>query len=113
MANNSAVRGPARAVDSVELMAARSSMWCVPVLLVVHAGLLGYGAVVHSPTYNEPAHLVAGISYWRFGRFDVYSVNPPLVRFVAAAPVLFAGCETDWESFRKGPGGTPRDGDGK
>lgn len=81
--------------------------WAVPVLLTVHAGLLAYGAVVHSPTYNEPAHLTAGISYWQFGRFDVYNVNPPLVRMVAALPVLLAGCETDWKNFHKGPGARP------
>jgi hypothetical protein len=73
----------------------------------VHAALLGYGASVHSPTYNEPAHLTAGISYWQFGRFDVYSVNPPLVKMVAALPVLAAGCETDWSAFYAGPGARP------
>ena len=81
----------------------RWSKWAVAVLLAIHAGLLAYGAVVHSPTYNEPAHLVAGISYWQFGRFDVYCVNPPLVRMVAAIPVLLAGCQTDWTSFSGGP----------
>src|SRR4051812_48574856 len=79
----------------------------VVTLLSIHTGLLAYGAMVHSPTYNEPAHLVAGISYWQFGRFDVYSVNPPLVRMVAAIPVLLAGCETDWSHFREGPGARP------
>lgn len=77
------------------------------VLLAIHAALLAYGAAVHSPTYNEPAHLVAGLSYWHFGTFEVYSVNPPLVRMVAAIPVLLAGCETNWSSFREGPGARP------
>ena len=39
----------------------------VAVLLVIHTGLLGYSAYVHSPTKNEPGHLVAGLSHWNSG----------------------------------------------
>ena len=84
--------------------------WCrfvVAGLLTIHAGLLAYSASVHSPTLNEPGHLVAGISYWQFGRFDVYKVNPPLSRLVAALPVLSAGCKTDWTQYYDGPGARP------
>jgi hypothetical protein len=56
-------------------------------LLAIHTILLAYSGYVHSPTLNEPGHLVAGLSYWKFGRFDVYSVNPPLVKIVAALPI--------------------------
>ena len=76
-------------------------------LLAIHAVILAWGAATKSPTLNEPGHLVAGISYWMFNRFDVYSVNPPLVRLVAALPVMAAGCETDWKSFYSGPGARP------
>jgi hypothetical protein len=31
--------------------------------LAIHTLLLGYSAYVHSPTLNEPAHLVAGLSH--------------------------------------------------
>ena len=31
-------------------------------LLSFHTGLLAYSAYVHSPTFNEPGHLVAGLS---------------------------------------------------
>lgn len=65
----------------------------------MHGALLGYSATRHSPTMDEPAHLVAGISHWQYGRFEVYRVNPPLVRMVAALPVLCAGCKTDWTQF--------------
>lgn len=76
----------------------------VVAILTLHALLLVYGASVHSPTYNEPAHLAAGISYWHFCRFGLYSVNPPLVRMIAALPPMLAGCKTDWKSFDEGPG---------
>lgn len=57
------------------------------VLLSSHIALLAWSAARHSATLNEPAHLVAGLSHWKFGRFDLYRVNPPLVRMVAAIPI--------------------------
>lgn len=76
-------------------------------LLVIQAGLLAWSAWRHSPTLNEPAHLVAGISNWRFGRFELYRVNPPLVRMLAALPAFAAGVETEWSGFYEGPGARP------
>lgn len=79
----------------------------VAVLLLIHSLLLGYSGYCHSPTLDEPAHLVAGLSYWKFGRFDIYSVNPPLVRLVAALSVIAAGYEEDWSAHAEGPGARP------
>ncbi len=56
--------------------------------LAAHAGLLAYSAWRHSPVLTEVGQLPAGISHWELGRFDLYRVNPPLVRLVAALPVL-------------------------
>jgi hypothetical protein len=64
-------------------------------LLLVHAGLLGYGVAVHSPTLDEVGHMAAGLSHWQLGRFDLYHVNPPLVRMVAVVLVLFAAPKYD------------------
>jgi 4-amino-4-deoxy-L-arabinose transferase-like glycosyltransferase len=76
----------------------------VVALLTIHAGLLAYSALVHSPVTTEVGHLPAGISHWTFGRFDLYRVNPPLVRMVAAAPVmLFGDPKTDWSSYSLDP----------
>jgi hypothetical protein len=77
------------------------------VLLGLHAVLLARGAWLQSPTLNEPGHLVAGISNWRFGRFDVYKVNPPLVRMAAAVPVLVANAKSDWNGYYEGAGARP------
>lgn len=68
---------------------------------------MAYSATRHSPTLNEPAHLVAGLSHWEYGRFELYRVNPPLVRMTAALPVLAAGCESDWSGFYERPGARP------
>jgi hypothetical protein len=72
--------------------------------LIVHVALLVWGARRQSPTLDEPAHLVAGISHWRFGTFDLYRVNPPLVRALAAIPVLFADHAEDWHHYDPTPG---------
>ena len=79
----------------------------VVLLLAIQTGLLAYSAYAHSPTLNEPGHLVAGLSYWKFGRFDVYNVNPPLVKMVAALPVMAVGYEEDWSGFNTGLGARP------
>ena len=76
-------------------------------LLLAHTGLLAYAATRHSPTFNETAHLPAGLSHWQFGRFELYRVNPPLVRMVAAFPVLAADPQTDWSKFQDTTGSRP------
>jgi len=73
-------------------------------LLGAHGGLLAWIALVHSPTIDEVGHLPAGISYWYFGRFELYCVNPPLTRLAAALPVVFQHPETPWFGFFVGPG---------
>lgn len=75
----------------------------VVVVLAIHAGILAWSATRHSPTWDEPGHLVAGLSHWKLGRFELYSVNPPLVRSVAAVPVLFQEPRLDWEDYQPDP----------
>jgi len=79
----------------------------VATLLSIHAGLLAFSATRHSPTLNEPGHFVAGLGHWKYGRFELYRVNPPLVRMVAALPVMAVGYEEDWSGFYEKPGARP------
>lgn len=67
------------------------------VLLLGHACLLAWGAYVHSPTFDETGYLPAGICHWKHGRFALGNVNPPLVRLIAALPVMAAGTNFDWD----------------
>jgi hypothetical protein len=71
-------------------------------LLLIHAGLLAWAATQHSPSVDEPPHLVAGLAAWQLGRTDLYSVNPPLVRMLATLPVLAARPHTDWWGYFRG-----------
>ena len=73
----------------------------------VHLGLLLWCGAKAAPTVDEPAHLVAGLSYWEFGRFDLYRVNPPLTKLLAAAPTVLLGREDDWSLWSDDPGKRP------
>jgi len=82
---------------------ARCGRALVVALLATHGTLLGWGAWSHSPTVNEPSHLASGLSHLSAGRFDLYRVNPPLVRTWAA---VWAAClcpKTDWSRYSTSP----------
>jgi dolichyl-phosphate-mannose-protein mannosyltransferase len=68
-------------------------------MLAGHAGLLAWSAYCHSPVFNELGHLPAGLSHLQLGRFDLYTVNPPLVRTVAATSVCLEAPTTDWTRY--------------
>ena len=63
---------------------------------MTHSVLLAYSAWCHSPTKDEVAHLPAGLAIWKYQDFSLYRVNPPLVRLVAAVPVLSMDHKEDW-----------------
>jgi len=81
--------------------------YAVAILLVIHSGLVAWEAWRCSPTIDEVAHLPAGLSHWKFGRFDLYRVNPPLVRMLAAVPLLFLDPKTDWSAYNEAPYARP------
>lgn len=66
-------------------------------IAVVHLSLLVYGIFSHGPGWDEVGHLPAGLSHWRTGRFDLYRVNPPLVRMFATAPLVFFDDKVKWQ----------------
>ena len=57
-------------------------------VLTIQMCLIIFAARVHSPCVDEAAHLAAGMSHWRLGGFQLYAVNPPIVRLAASLPVL-------------------------
>jgi hypothetical protein len=68
----------------------RPAVWVVT-LLLIQTGLLGWAATRHSPGIDEVGHLAAGLHHWTTGTFDLYRVNPPLVRCVATIPLVVLG----------------------
>jgi len=77
------------------------------VLLLINATMLSWAATKHSPTLNEPAHLVAGLSHWELHDYSLYKVNPPLTRLLASLPVVLYGYESDWSQMQGIPGSRP------
>src|SRR5262245_19895473 len=77
-------------------------MACIAV--TCHVFLVAWVACCDAPVIDEVGHLTAGVSHWTFGRFDLYRVNPPLVRMVATLPVYLMGPEFDWSRYDPTPG---------
>jgi hypothetical protein len=72
--------------------------WLCAIVLTIHAIMLAWSAYRHSPVFDEWGHLPAGVSHWKHGRYDLYRVNPPLVRMVAALPLLCFDSQMDLPS---------------
>lgn len=70
--------------DSTQL---KAPIWPVTFLLSVHLILVAYGGWVHSPCWDEVGHFAAGLHHWHSGDYQLYKVNPPLVRMWATLPV--------------------------
>lgn len=69
-------------------------------VLTLHVVLVGRAALLHFPNIDEMAHVTAGVSHWQLGTFDLYRVNPPLVRMVATMPVVISGGRGDFRGYR-------------
>jgi len=80
----------------------KQRIWLLAILSV-HAALLAWSATRNSPTFHEVPHVPAGLSHLLYGRFELYRVNPPLPRTVAAIPLLFLGPATDWTRYSTHP----------
>ena len=48
-------------------------------------------SLLKSATYDEPAHIGAGLSYWQTGAFTVNPQHPPLLKELAGLSLLAAG----------------------
>jgi hypothetical protein len=72
-------------------------------LLLVHIMLLAWSATRRAPVVDETGHLPAGLSHWDLRRFDLYCVNPPLVRCVATLPLFLADVPMDFKGYQTLP----------
>jgi hypothetical protein len=60
----------------------------ITILLFIQAVLLAYLSWATSPNRTEIGHLGAAAYFWHTGKFDVFHVNPPLIRIIAGSPVF-------------------------
>lgn len=56
-------------------------------------------SICHYPNVDEIAHLPAGVSHLKFERFDLYRVNPPLVRLLASIPEYIVDGNYNWDLY--------------
>jgi Dolichyl-phosphate-mannose-protein mannosyltransferase len=66
----------------------------VALLLSIHLGLAVHSLLQENATVDEALHLPAGVSYWQTGTFRLYHHNPPMVKLIAALPVIASGPNT-------------------
>ncbi len=72
-------------------------------VLVASAMLLAHCAARQSPVFQEPSHMAAGVSHCRLGRFDLFRVNPPLVRMAAALLIVRESASIDRSQYATDP----------
>ena len=94
--NTSPTGVPSRAV--LYLQSPAAIWWWIVVIIAANLLELGFRAD-RFPNIDEVAHLPAGISHWKFERFDMYRVNPPLVRTVATIPNYLANTPYSWNLY--------------
>ncbi|MDR2641323.1 MAG: glycosyltransferase family 39 protein, partial [Planctomycetaceae bacterium] len=72
-----------------------------PIILFLIFSFLLLGNIFrNSPVQSEDAHLASGISHYQFWRFDLYRVNPPLVRtFSSFSVYCFGDYCADWKDY--------------
>ena len=92
-------RSPQGAQNAFSLSRRNGGNALVAALLALHAAMLAWGAWRQSPTIDEFVYLPAGVSHWQLGDFGLCKVSPPLVRLVAALPVLLCQPVTDWTVY--------------
>ncbi|MDR3622086.1 MAG: glycosyltransferase family 39 protein [Paludisphaera borealis] len=73
--------------------ARREVVWiglAVAGLLAVHLALAERSLITENPTVDEVVHMPAGITYWQKHTFRLYHHNPPLIKLIAALPVVMS-----------------------
>ena len=55
-----------------------------------------------SLTYDEPAHIIAGVDAWRHGRFERWNDHPPLGRLWLTLPLLHVDSQFAWQQLPTG-----------
>jgi 4-amino-4-deoxy-L-arabinose transferase-like glycosyltransferase len=72
----------------------RRRRWLVPLAASVLLGQMTVAMLLSSrddaPTYDEPAHLAAGVGYLRFGQLRLNYEHPPLAKALAGVPLVLA-----------------------
>lgn len=79
---------------------ASAARLAAPLLLLALAlqGILGASAL--DAAFDETTHLPSGVTYWTTGRIELNQQHPPLVKLLAALPVVAAGARSVFDPAR-------------
>lgn len=69
----------------------------VGILLILLFTVECFGVLSDSQTIDEGVHLTSGISYWKTGTIALNPEHPPLIKLLAAAPLLFLPIHVPFE----------------
>ncbi|QDU68018.1 ArnT family glycosyltransferase [Engelhardtia mirabilis] len=99
MASSSPANQPSPASASDPASAAASRLWgrWMLALIGLQLALLLHGAWTVGPTYDEHFYISSGYAYLRDGEFALNREHPPLLKYLAGAPLLLLP-GIDWPS---------------
>ncbi len=84
------------------LGSARPRLWIPATLLALFAAQSLWFIGTQSLTYDEPAHIIAGVEAWQQGRFEHWNDHPPLGRLWLTLPLARAHAEFEWQDLTGG-----------
>lgn len=84
-------------------LSGRGIHWIAFAILVVHVFLVLRLSFCYSAVSQEQSHLAAGVNHLLYQKFDLYRVNPPLVRSLAAIPVVCCDHHVDQSRYSYNP----------
>ena len=94
MASSRLSPAPESAADDSPRFKYAPALACV--LLALMGFLAGGAALRESATFDEPAHIGAGVSYWQKLDLRFNEEHPPLAKMIAAIPLILRGTRADY-----------------
>ncbi len=77
--------------------------WWIPALLLLLFAVQSLWFIkTQSLTYDEPAHIVAGVEAWQQGRFEHWNDHPPLGRLWLTIPLMGTHTDFKWSTLNNG-----------
>ena len=80
--------------DCMTTSAYRKLGWAICAALLALHGMIAFTVIrQHNLTVDEGGHILSGLITWKYGRVDVYPVNPPLAKLIVSLPLTLAKLE--------------------
>ena len=85
-----------------EAWRSKRQWWIPTLLLLLFAAQSLWFIKTQSLTYDEPAHIVAGVEAWQQSRFEHWNDHPPLGRLWLTIPLIGTHTEFKWSTLNNG-----------